>query len=70
MIPVETYMHSVIEALKNRFADRLLYVGLQGSYLRGEATENSDIDVVVILENLSVQDMTGYRKNMKPSARN
>lgn len=62
MISVETYMQRIVEALQSRFADRLLYVGLQGSYLRGEATESSDIDVVVILDKLSVQALTAYRE--------
>lgn len=44
------------------FGDRLLYVGLQGSYLRGEASENSDIDVMVVLDRLSVGDMDAYRR--------
>ena len=48
--------------MKNVFGGRLLYVGLQGSYLRGEATENSDIDIMVIIENLSVQDLDSYKK--------
>lgn len=62
MIPLESYMQTVIDLLKNSFSQRLLYVGLQGSYLRGEATETSDIDVVVILENLTVTDLTAYRE--------
>lgn len=62
MICVEAHMQTVIELLRNRFLERLLYVGLQGSYLRGEATENSDIDVVVILEDLSVEDLAAYRE--------
>ena len=48
--------------MKNVFGGRLLYVGLQGSYLRGDATENSDIDIMVIIENLSVQDLDSYKK--------
>jgi hypothetical protein len=35
-------------------------VGLQGSYGRGEATETSDIDVVVILNELTVSDIQTY----------
>ena len=61
MFRVESYMQSMIDALKDRFADRLLYVGLQGSYLRGEATENSDLDVVVLLDGLTVQDLAAYK---------
>ena len=36
------------------------FVGLQGSYGRGEATETSDIDVVVILDELSAKDIQIY----------
>ncbi len=62
VLQVESYMQSMVEALKKCFSQRLLYVGLQGSYLRGEATENSDIDVVVILEELTAQDLAAYRE--------
>ena len=62
MMDVESYMRSIVRSLQNRFADRLLYVGLQGSYLRGEATEHSDIDVVVILDDLSAQDLAAYKE--------
>lgn len=62
MYDVESYMQSMIDALKNRFSDRLLYVGLQGSYLRGEATESSDLDVVVLLDSsLTTQDLVAYK---------
>lgn len=36
-------------------------LGLQGSYLRGEATENSDIDIMVVIDDLSVSDLDRYR---------
>ena len=39
----------------------LLFVGLQGSYARGEATEASDIDVVVVLDELYFADLLKYR---------
>ena len=35
---------------------------MQGSYARGEATENSDIDIVVILDEVSVSDLERYNK--------
>lgn len=62
MYNVEEYMQNITEVLKRNFEDRLLYVGLQGSYLRGEATENSDIDVVIIIDELSVQDLGLYKQ--------
>ena len=49
MFQIEEYMQELIASLKNTFKEKLQYVGLQGSYMRGEANENSDIDVVVIL---------------------
>ena len=61
MFNVETYMQDMIEALQERFEERLLFVGLQGSYLREEATENSDLDVVVILDELSETDLMAYK---------
>ena len=43
-------------------SDRVWFVGLQGSFARGEATETSDIDVVVILDELSAMDIQTYNK--------
>jgi hypothetical protein len=37
------------------------FAGLQGSYGRGEATEASDIDVVVILDDVSAADIQTYQ---------
>ena len=62
MFRVDEYLHDLIISMKDVFGGRLLYVGLQGSYLREEATENSDIDIMVIIKNLSVQDLDLYRK--------
>ena len=61
MIDVEIYMQRLILLLQNHFGERLVYVGLQGSYLRGEATPNSDLDVLVVLDGLSVLDLDNYR---------
>lgn len=61
MIPAKDYMKTLTTRLQARFGSRLLYVGLQGSYARGEATEASDIDPMVILEDLSVRDLAAYR---------
>lgn len=62
MIKIESYIQPLIELLKIQFGSRVLYVGLQGSYLRGEASENSDIDVMVIIDGLSISDLESYRK--------
>ena len=60
MIDVTAWMDGFLEALNETFGDRVYFVGLQGSYGRGEATETSDIDVVVILDQLSASDIQKY----------
>ena len=61
MFELNEYLRELISECKSAFGGRLMYVGLQGSYLRGEAKEDSDIDVMVILDDLSVKDMDEYR---------
>ena len=61
MINIEHYIRQLIDLLKLQFGARLLYVGLQGSYLRGEATDSSDIDIMVVIDALSVADLSMYR---------
>ena len=65
MIDIEDYLQKLIGACKNTFRERLLYVGLQGSYMRKEATDESDIDVMILLEDFSVADMDAYRRILK-----
>lgn len=50
MIDISAWMQNFLQALNETFRDRVWFVGLQGSFARGEATETSDIDVVVILD--------------------
>ncbi|MBR5224183.1 MAG: nucleotidyltransferase domain-containing protein [Clostridia bacterium] len=61
MIDMERYISDLTHLLKARFDSRLAYVGLQGSYLRGEATDSSDIDIMVVIDGLSVADLDAYR---------
>ena len=60
MIDMTAWMNDFLQTLNETFANRVWFVGLQGSYGRGEATETSDIDVVVILDELSASDMQDY----------
>lgn len=62
MFNTDVYIPSLIELLKATYHERLLYVGLQGSYLRGEATEHSDIDIMVVISDMSVADLAKYRE--------
>ena len=61
MIDINNYIARLTDLLKQQFGSRLLYVGLQGSYLRGEATENSDIDIMVVIDGLDMSDLVAYR---------
>ena len=60
MIEITTWMNGFFSTINEAFGDRVWFVGLQGSYGRGEATETSDIDVVVILDELSITDIHKY----------
>lgn len=61
MVDIKTWMQKFLQTLNDTFASRVWFVGLQGSYGRGEATEASDIDVVVILDELSAMDIQIYQ---------
>lgn len=60
MIEITVWIQTFLQILNNTFENRVWFVGLQGSYGRGEATEASDIDVVVILDELTASDIQTY----------
>lgn len=60
MIEITTWMNGFLKSINEAFGGRVWFVGLQGSFGRGEATETSDIDVVVILDELSITDIHKY----------
>ena len=60
MINISTWLKNFTETLDKTFGNRVFFIGLQGSYARGEATESSDIDVVVILDELTPFDIRAY----------
>ena len=60
MIDITNWISNFLQTLNKTFENRVWFVGLQGSYGRGEATETSDIDVVVILDELSAKDIQIY----------
>lgn len=61
MIDAEAWMTDLLPRLRQAFGARLQYLGLQGSYRRGEATETSDIDVVLLLDAVALDDLDVYR---------
>ena len=60
MIDITAWMNNFLQTLDETFENRVWFVGLQGSHGRGEATETSDIDIVVILDELSAMDIQTY----------
>ena len=60
MMDIKKWMNTFLNAVNSTFTNRIRFVGLQGSYGRGEATETSDIDVVIILDQLSATDIQAY----------
>ena len=62
MLDAKACMHDLAPRLRTAFGERLVYLGLQGSYARGEADERSDLDVMCVLEGLSLADLDAYRQ--------
>ena len=60
MIDITTWTDDFLKAVNETFENRVWFVGLQGSYGRGEARYTSDIDIVVILDELSSSDIQTY----------
>ena len=54
---ISIFMESFKENLLHLFGDNLLFLGIQGSYGRGEAKETSDIDPVIILQQCGKDDI-------------
>ncbi len=60
MIDIEAWIMEFTNKAEETFSDRVWFIGLQGSYARGEATETSDIDVIFILDELRTNDLKIY----------
>jgi predicted nucleotidyltransferase len=53
----------LVDELKKLYGDNLSRVILYGSKARGDATEDSDIDILVVLKN--IQNFSSERKKVK-----
>ena len=60
MFDITAYMEEFTAAMRREFGERLVFVGLQGSFRRGEAKEGSDIDAVTVLDELCAMDLVRY----------
>lgn len=61
MFNIDTYITNLTNLLKDTFGVRLVYLGLQGSYARNEQTASSDIDIMAVIDNISVKDLDLYK---------
>lgn len=62
---MEKWLQQFKETLLNEFGESIQFIGIQGSRARNEATENSDIDVVVIFDTLSMDKLKRYEVVVK-----
>ena len=62
MLDHTLYMQQLSDLLRAAFGDSILYIGLQGSYIRGEASEHSDIDPMVVFDSLTPENLKTYKQ--------
>ena len=55
------WMDAFLPALLEAFPGQVAFVGIQGSYGRGEAGPDSDVDLVVVLDELGEAELTACR---------
>ncbi|MDO4588143.1 MAG: nucleotidyltransferase domain-containing protein [Planctomycetia bacterium] len=58
---IQCWLDSFRNRIVETFELRIEFIGIQGSYARNEAHSESDIDVVVILDQLSFDDLKQYK---------
>ena len=58
---VDQWLADFLKRLRKSFGERLIFVGLHGSWARGEAEATSDIDSIVILDLIDSQDLIAFR---------
>ncbi len=68
MLDIDRYMEQIVGLLLQEFGSRLIYVGLQGSYRRGETDAGSDIDVMTVLDELQWRDLERYREVIRQTS--
>ncbi|HWP21105.1 MAG TPA: nucleotidyltransferase domain-containing protein [Candidatus Cryosericum sp.] len=58
---MQDWSERFVRAVESAFGARIVCAGIQGSRARGEATPSSDIDTVLILDELTIEDLSVYR---------
>lgn len=63
---IEDWLQEITRRIIVEFGEeRILCLGIQGSHRRGEATKQSDIDLVMILDEGSMEDLKTYRSILR-----
>ena len=60
-LSMTSWSERFVRAVEGAFGARIVCAGIQGSRARGEANPSSDIDTVLILDELTREDLTVYR---------
>ena len=58
---VDQWLGEFLQRLRKTFGGRLVFVGHHGSWARGDATPDSDIDTMVVLDHIASSDLAAYR---------
>ena len=58
---VDLWLACFLKRLREGFGERLIFVGHQGSWARGEPRQGSDIDVAVVIDHVDSQDLSVFR---------
>ncbi|MBA7602910.1 hypothetical protein ES703_10006 [subsurface metagenome] len=61
---VDAWLADFLANLRDRFGDRLVFVGHHGSWGRGEPRPESDIDCMVVVDRIEDEDLTAFRDIM------
>ena len=64
VVEIQSWCEDYIASMEKTFEKRIRFIGIQGSYGRGEAGAESDIDMVLILDVLTMDDLKAYRKSV------
>lgn len=64
-LQIEQWMALYIAKMQETFSGRISFIGLQGSRGRGEAMADSDIDAVLILDDMTAADLQRYRNALR-----
>lgn len=62
MTDIRSCMNALLAQLQQKFGSRLVFLGLQGSYARGEAGPDSDVDLMCVLDVLNAGDLDIFQQ--------